>query len=171
MPNPTSATANRYQLFIEDYIIPRIGRIKLTKLTARDLQKLYKELTEHGRVRPDKQGSYSLSTTTVHSVHLMLHCAFERAVKERLIQRNPTADCIAPKIQRKEMNILKPEDISAYLAAAEQHNTLPMFYLELVSGLRKGELVALRWDDLDIERRTISVSKQYIRNPNVSTPI
>lgn len=41
-----------------------------------------------------------------------------------------------------------------------------MFYLELVSGLRKGELVALRWDDLDVRNRTISVSKQYIRNPN-----
>ena len=64
------------------------------------------------------------------------------------------------------MNILKPEDISAYLAAAEKHNALPMFYLELVSGLRKGELVALRWDDLDAKNRTISVSKQYIRNPN-----
>jgi len=96
----------------------------------------------------------------------MLRCALERAVKECLIQRNPTEDCIAPKILRKEMNILKPEDISAYLAAAERHDALPMFYLELVSGLRKGELVALRWDDLDMEHRTITVSKQYVRNSN-----
>lgn len=165
-PNIRTATADKYQLFIEEYVTPKVGHIKLTKLTARDLQKLYKELTEHGRVRPDKQGNYSLSTTTVRSVHLMLHCAFERAVKERLIQRNPTEDCIAPKVQRKEMSILKPEDISAYLTAADKHNALPMFYLELVSGLRKGKLVALRWDNLDAKNRTISVSKQYIRNPN-----
>jgi len=165
-PNIRTATANRYQLFIDDYITPWIGNIKLSKLTARDLQKLYKNLTENGRVRPDKQGSYSLSTTTVHSVHLMLHCALERAVKERLIQRNPTDDCVAPKVQRKEMNILRPEDLKAYLSAAEGRNALPMFYLELVSGLRKGELGALRWDDLDVENRTISVSKQYVRNPN-----
>jgi len=165
-PNIRTATANRYQLFIDEYITPRIGNIKLTKLTARNLQKLYKDLTDNGRVRPDKQGSYSLSTTTVHSVHLMLHCALERAVKERLIQRNPTADCVAPKVQKKEMNILRPEDLKAYLSAAEGRNALPMFYLELVSGLRKGELAALRWDDLDIENRTISVSKQYVRNPN-----
>lgn len=165
-PNIRTATADKYRLFIEEYVTPRIGHIKLAKLTARDLQKLYKELAEHGRVRPDKQGSYALSSTTVRSVHLMLHCAFERAVKERLIQCNPTEDCIAPKIQRKEMSILKPEDISAYLTAADKHGALPMFYLELVSGLRKGELVALRWDDLDAKGRTISVSKQYIRNPN-----
>ncbi len=48
------------------------------------------------------------------------------------------------------MSILKPEDISAYLTAADKHDALPMFYLELVSGLRKGKLVALRWDDKDV---------------------
>ena len=56
--------------------------------------------------------------------------------------------------------------MKAYLDAADQRGLLPMFYLELVSGLRKGELVALRWDNLDTQNRTISVSKQYIKNPN-----
>ena len=55
-----------------------------------------------------------------------------------------------------------------YLEAAKARDLLPMFYLELVSGLRKGELVALRWDDVDIQNRTISVSKQYVRNPDGS---
>lgn len=64
------------------------------------------------------------------------------------------------------MNILKPDDLGAYLQAAEKHNVLPMFYLELVSGLRKGELVALRWDDLDITHKSISVSRQLVHNPN-----
>ena len=96
----------------------------------------------------------------------MLHCAFERAVKERLIPRNPTDDCIAPKVRKFEMKILEPEHMKAYLDAADARGLLPMFYLELVSGLRKGELVALLWSDLDIKNRTISVSKQYIKNPN-----
>ena len=96
----------------------------------------------------------------------MLHSAFERAVKERLILRNPTDNCIAPKVQHKEMQILHPEDMRAYLDAAKSRDLLPMFYLELVSGLRKGELVALLWSDLDIANKTISVSKQYVKNPN-----
>ncbi len=165
-PNIRTATANRYELYINSYIVPYIGGIKLTKLASRDLQKLYKDLTTHGRVRPSKKGNEGLSSTTARSVHLMLHAAMDRAVKERLILRNPTEDCIAPKIRKVEMKILKAEDIGAYLAAAKKHNALPMFYLELVSGLRKGELVALRWDDLDVKNRTISVSKQYVRNPN-----
>ena len=102
----------------------------------------------------------------MRSVHLMLHCAFERAVKERLIPRNPTDDCIAPKVRKIEMKILAPEHIKGYLDAADQRGLLPMFYLELVSGLRKGELVALLWSDLDTQNKTISVSKQYIKNPN-----
>ena len=96
----------------------------------------------------------------------MLHSAFERAVKERLIPRNPTEDCIAPKIQKFEMQILQPEHIKEYLDAANARGLLPMSYLELVTGLRKGEIMALLWSDLDAKDKTISVSKQYVKNPN-----
>ena len=167
-PNVRTATANRYELIIETYTIPRIGNIKLKKLTTRHLQKLYKELLESGRIHVGKNQNRGLSTTTVHSVHLMLHCALERAVKERLIPRNPCEDCIVPKPRKPEMKIFTPEHMKAYLEAAAARGMLPMFYLELVSGLRKGELVALRWDDVDIQQRTISVNKQYVRNPDGS---
>ena len=167
-PNVRTATADRYELMIEAYTIPRIGNIKLPKLTTRHLQKLYKELLENGRIHIGRDQNKGLSTTTVHSVHLMLHCALERAVKERLIPRNPCEDCIVPKPRKLDMKILPPEHMKVYLDAANARGLLPMFYLELVSGLRKGELVALRWDDLDIQQRTISVSKQYVRNPDGS---
>ncbi len=139
----------------------------LTKLTSRNLQKLYKDLTERGRVQTRSgKGNPGLSSTTVRSVHLTLHCAFERAVKERLIPRNSTDDCIAPKVWKVEMKTLLPEHLKDYLYAASARNVLPMFYLELVSGLRKGELFALLWSDLDVENKTIFVSKQYVRNPS-----
>ena len=143
-PNIRISTANRYQLMVEQYTIPRIGSIKLTKLTAHDLQKLYKDLMENGRIaRKSGHGNPGLSSTTVRSLHLMLHSALERAVKERLILRNPTEDCIAPKVQKIEMQILPPEHIKDYLDAADRRGLLPMFYLELVTGLRKGEITAL----------------------------
>ena len=135
-PNVRVATADRYRLMIEQYTIPCIGSIKLTKLTAHDLQKLYKELMESGRTnRKSGHGSPGLSSTTVRNLHLMLHNALNRAVKERLILRNPTEDCIAPKVQKFEMQILQPEHIKTYLDAADKRGLLPMFYLEPVSGL------------------------------------
>ncbi|MDU6202201.1 MAG: site-specific integrase [Flavonifractor plautii] len=165
-PNVRPTTAASYCRSIELHVIPRIGNIKLNRLTSRELQKLYKDLLENGRLREvQKEKTPGLSNSTVRGIHMMLHNALDRAVKERLILRNPTEDCIIPKLEKKEMKILHPEDIKAYLAAAERRGVLPMFYLELVSGVRKGELVALLWDDLDMERRTISVSKQALSRP------
>ena len=85
---------------------------------------------------------------------------------ERLIPRNPTDDCIAPKVQKVEIKTLRPKHLKSYLEAADARGVLPMFYLELVSGLRKGELAALLWDDLNMQNRTISLSKQYLKTPS-----
>ena len=169
-PNIRPTTADSYHRGIESHVIPRIGEIKLKELTSRDIQKLYKDLQENGRLRKSKKQQSGLSNATVRGIHMMLHNALDRAVKERLILRNPTEDCIIPKIQKQEMKILHPEDMKAYLEAANKRGVLPMFYLELVTGIRKGELTALLWSDLDEERRTISVSKQAVgdRNRNVT---
>ena len=83
-----------------------------------------------------------------------------------VIYMNTFSKTIAPKVQKIEMQILPPEHIKDYLEAADRRGLLPMFYLELVTGLRKGEITALLWSDLDIQNKTISVSKQYVKNPN-----
>ena len=169
-PNIRPTTADSYHRGIESHVIPRIGEIKLKELTSRDIQKLYKDLQENGRLRKSKKQQSGLSNATVRGIHMMLHNALDRAVKERLILRNPTEDCIIPKIQKQEMKILHPEDMKVYLEAADKRGVLPMFYLELVTGIRKGELTALLWSDLDEGKRTISVSKQAVgdRNRNVT---
>lgn len=164
-PNIRPRTADYYHRNIESHVIPRIGEIKLTQLTSRDIQKMYKDLLENGRIREvQREKNPGLSNATVRGIHMMLHNALDRAVKERLILRNPTDDCIIPKLVKQEMKILPAEDIGAYLKAAEERGVLPMFYLELTTGLRKGELVALLWSDLDIENKTIDVTKQAGRN-------
>ena len=163
-PNVRPNTAEYYRRLIDCHVIPYIGHIKLNKLTTRDIQKLYNDLKDHGRVREvQKTKNPGLSNSYVRGLHMMLHNCLERARMERLIMRNPTEDCIIPKVEKKEMKILRQEDISAYLKAADARGVLPMFFLELTSGLRKGELVALLWSDLDVERKTLSVSKQAVR--------
>ena len=174
-PHLRFSTAEYYRRGIELHIVPRLGDIPLKKLTGRDLQWLYKDLQEHGRLREAQKGKQpGLSDSTIRGIHTMLHNALDRAVKERLIIRNPADDCVPPKIPKHEMKILPPEQIKSYLTAADQRGVLPMFYLELISGLRKGELVALQWSDLDIENKTISVSKQAGRNnagePDITRP-
>ena len=160
-PHIRPSTINYYHRNIEQHVVPAIGNIQLSKLTSRDLQKLYNDLQSSGRLRAaQKEKMPGLSNSTVRGIHMMLHNALDRAIKEKLILRNPTEDCIPPKIEKHEMQILRPEYIKAYLDAAEKRGLLPMFYLELVSGLRKGELTALQWSDLDEANCTVSVSKQ-----------
>ena len=166
-PNIRPNTAEYYRRFIDCHIIPSIGSVKLNKLTTRDIQKLYNDMKDHGRVREvQKEKNPGLSSSYIRGLHMMLHNCLDRARRERLIVRNPTEDCIVPKVEKKEMKILRQEDIRAYLQAADARGVLPMFFLELTSGLRKGELVALLWSDLDIERKTLSVSKQAVRDEN-----
>ena len=164
-PSIRPSTAGYYQRGIEQYTVPRIGGIKLNKLTSREIQKLYKDLLENGRTREQqRKRKPGLSGSTVRGVHTMLHSALDRAVKERLLIRNPADGCVVPKVQHQEMKTLRSEDLKAYLDAAERRGALAMFYLELVSGIRKGELVALRWEDLDTPNKTISVSKQATKD-------
>jgi integrase len=162
-PNIRETTQRSYKGIIEMHIIPYIGNIMLTKLTTRDIQKMYNDLRTNGNMRAEtKDKNPGLSSSYVRSVHMVLHNCLDRAVKERLLTSNPTENCIIPKLEKKEMKILQPEDMTAYLKEANKREVLPMFFLELCTGLRKGELVALLWEDLNMERKTIRVNKQAI---------
>ena len=162
-PHLRFSMAEYYRRGIELHITPRIRDIPLKKLTGRDLQWLYKDLQEHGRLREAQNGKQpGLSDSTIRGIHTMLHNALDRAVKERLIVRNPADDCVPPKIPKHEMKILPPEQIKSYLTAADQRGVLPMFYLELATGLRKGEIAALLWSDYDAQTQTTHVTKQHL---------
>lgn len=79
---------------------------------------------------------------------------------------NPAGSGVLRKKSHQEMKTLRSEDLKTFLDAAERQNVLAMLYLELVSGIRKGKLVAWQWADLDVEQRTISVNKQASRGCN-----
>ena len=155
-----------YTNYIENHIIPGIGSIPLDKLTTIQIQRFYNNLQKSGRVQrknfpPLKDAS--LSPRVVRGVHTLLHNCLEQAVAERLILTNPAQGCKLPQLEKKEMKILPQEKIGLYLAEAEKRGLLAAFYLELTTGLRRGELLALQWTDLDVENRTISVTKQVNR--------
>ena len=148
---------------IDHHVLPRLGDIPLNKLTSLDIQQFYKDLLESGRMREDtKAKKPGLSSTTVHGIHVMLKSALKRAVQERLIPFNPAEFCIPPKVTKPELQVIPSERYQSYLTAAEQRGVLPMFYLELATGLRKGEIAALLWSDFDAQTKTIHVTKQYL---------
>ncbi len=164
-PSVRESTVDYYRNYMEHHIIPNIGDIKLEKLTSLDIQKMYNKIKTSGRVpRYKNMTDFGLSNRVVRGVHMLLHQCLNQAMKERLILINPTGGCKIPPKEKAEMKVIPPEKVGAYLQAAEDRGILPMFYLELTSGLRRGELLALLWNDLDVEKKTISVTKQLAQN-------
>ena len=155
-----------YTNYIENHIIPGIGNISLDKLTTIQIQRFYNNLQKSGRVQrknfPELKDK-SLSPRVVRGVHTLLHNCLEQAVAERLILSNPAQGCKLPQLEKREMKILPQEKIGMYLAEAERRGLLAAFYLELTTGLRRGELLALQWTDLDVENKTLSITKQVNR--------
>ena len=142
-PNIREQTAYYYSNYIEKQIVPGIGSIKLDKLAALQIQRFYNKLKTSGRIQrydhielKDK----GLSNRFIRGVHSLLHAALDQAVRERLIQVNPSEGCKLPKIEKKEMKVLLPEQIGDYLWEAGKRGLLPAFYLELTSGLRRGRV-------------------------------
>ena len=159
-------TKSYYTNYIENHIIPGIGDVPLDKLTTIQIQRFYNNLQKSGRVQrknfPELKDK-SLSPRVVRGIHTLLNNCLEQAVAERLILANPAKGCRLPKLEKREMKILPEDKIGPYLAEAERRGLLAAFYLELTTGLRRGELLALLWTDLDVENMTISVSKQVNR--------
>lgn len=165
-PRLREKTKEYYLNYINNHIMPKIEKIPLDKLTTIQIQKFYNDLQKNGRVQryahielKDK----GLSTRVVRGVHTLLSNCLEQAVSERIILINPAKGCKLPKLEKREMKILPQEKIGPYLMEADKRGLLAAYYLELTTGLRRGELLALLWSDLDVEAKTISVTKQVNR--------
>ena len=158
------STAKAYQSFIKNHIIPNIGGSTLSGLEPIDIQRMYNSIKTEGRVQSNKRkpgnAEQGLSSGLVRSVHSLLLQCLEQAVRNRLIPYNPVTSCKPPPKEKSEMRIIPSDKIGAYLKAAEECGFLPMFFLELSSGLRRGELLALLWSDLNVTDNTISITKQ-----------
>ena len=165
-PRLREKTKHYYLNYIDNHIIPELGNTPLEKLTTIQIQKFYNDLQKSGRIQRYthiKLKDKGLSTRVVRGIHTLLNNCLEQAVAERLLLTNPAKGCRLPKLEKREIKILPEDKIGPYLAEAERRGLLAAFYLELTTGLRRGELLALLWTDLDVENMTISVSKQVNR--------
>lgn len=154
-----------YRGYIQNHIKPYIGDIPLEKLTSLELQKLYRTLLTKGRVdRPESKGQpKGLSPKTVRNINQMISSAMDIAVNQKIIATNPTATCALPKQERKEMKTISSDDLKAFLDEARRSGVYEMYYIVLATGLSRGELLGLKWDDVDFQNATIRIKRKVAR--------
>jgi integrase len=159
-----ATTYERYEQIVRLHIKPARGRLKLKAVTPAHVRGLYREKLQAG-----------VSPRTVRYVHVTLHKALKQAVMDQLIPRNATEAVKPPQLFKEEIRPLTPEQAKALLeTAGEAGDRLEALYVLAVhTGLRQGELLGLKWDDVDLAegtlqvRRTLSMTKA---GPVLSTP-
>ena len=154
-----------YRGYIDNHIKPNIGNIPLEKLTTMDLQKFYRKLLIKGRVDriESKDQPKGLSAKTVRNINQVISSAMDLAVAQKIILTNPTDACELPKVEHQEMQTIPAEQLQAFLLEARASGVYEMYYIELATGLRRGELLGLKWADIDWKNGVIKVRRQIAR--------
>jgi integrase len=142
-----NTTYERYEQIARKHIVPALGNVKLKDVTPTHVRTLYKDKLQ------------SLSPRSVQYIHVTLHKALRQAVNDGLISRNATEAVKPPQVGREEINPLTPEQAKELLEAARGDRLEALYVLAIHTGLRQGELLGLKWDDVDLEAGTLQVRR------------
>ena len=159
------STYKTSQGFLKNHIKPQIGSIPLADLTSLGLQRFYKHLLDGGRVDriEAKKKPKGLAPKTVRNIHQMIGSAYNLAIEQKLVTRNPAQGCALPKVEHKEMKTLTADQLSAFFREARDSGVFALYYIDLTTGLRRGELLGLKWLDIDLEKGDLRVQRQIGR--------
>ncbi|MAG14933.1 MAG: site-specific integrase [Dehalococcoidales bacterium] len=147
-PNLAPRTAEGYEHIMRRHLIPALGSMTLAHVKPEHLQRYYSEKL-----------TGNLSAQTVRHHHTALHKALQTAVEWGLLNRN-VADAVSPpRVQRPEMQTWSEEDIARFIEAAKDSSYYALFYTALFTGMRRSELLALRWQDVDLMLSQVYVSR------------
>ena len=154
------STFASYKRYSDSYIKPRLGHRKLTQITSREIQEMYNSLKHEGRINSNEEMGTELANSTVRSIHMLLHEALDGAVREGLIPRNPTDGTTIPRLQKTEKTVLLESQIERFMKTIENDEVWhDLFFMELMTGLRRGEICGLKWNDIDEKNRILHVRK------------
>jgi integrase len=151
-PSVQPNTSKQYSWVVHQYIIPDLGTVRLKDLRPDHIQSFYSAKLEAGT-----------GERTVHMIHSVLHRSLAQAFKWGLITRNPASVVDKPRVKRREMQILDVDQVRALLNAAQGDRLEALYYMAVTTGLRQGELLGLRWSDLDWESGRLQVQRQLLR--------
>ncbi|MDD5924056.1 MAG: site-specific integrase [Clostridia bacterium] len=148
-----------YEGYVYNHINPTLGNRPIQQITPVMVQNFYNQKFECGRV----DGSSGLSPKTIRNLHNMFHQALEQAKINGIIRNNPTDGAVIPKQEKKEMRVLSVSEQMALMNVIPLHRLGFAIMLDLATGLRIGELCALKWSDVNFKKHTIKISRTLQR--------
>lgn len=154
------STLKSYRCYIEYYIKPQLGDKQISLISQQDIQRMYRRLKTEGRIHEHPEMNHQLSDSMVRHIHSTVHAALKDAVQAHVIPRNPTEGTTAPKPNYKPKRILTRAELDDFLTVVEQDEVWRDFFqTELMTGLRRGEICGLQWNDFDEDTGTLKVCR------------
>lgn len=154
-PNLSPRTAEGYEAIVASHIIPALGQVELTRIKPQHIQHYLAEKLSSGR----QDGLGGLSPRTVRHHGICLHTALQHALKLGMIARNPVDAIELPKTRHQEIRTMNETDIHIFLEMARSTQYYSLFYTALFTGMRRSELLALKWYDIDLLLCQLSVTR------------
>jgi integrase len=154
-PKTSGKTYERYAEIVDAHLVPTLGHHRLAKLQPLHIQTLYTNALKSGR----RDGKGGLSPRTVLHIHRVLHQALGQAVRWQLLVRNPTTAVEPPRPQNREMKVLSEANTARLLSLSEGTDIRIPVLLAVTAGMRRGEILALKWSDLDLQAGMVAVTK------------
>jgi integrase len=151
-PTLRPSSVRRYTDLLRKHICPGIGQIRLQKLSPFDLQRLYADRL-----------AYGLSATSVHHLHVMVYRVLKQAYRWGMVARNVAELVDAPRRTFPEVTTWSLAQVSTFFAVSDEHDLAALWRLALLTGMRRGELLGLMWEDLDLERGMLAVRRTLSR--------
>lgn len=161
-----------YEMIIKNQIKPYLGERPLSTLTTNEIQKFYNIIKKQGRVHSDRTHGKELADSMVRKIHMLLHEALDMAVQQRLLIHNPTNGTVIPKNNYPAKQILNDEQLDRFIDVIKSDEKwYDFFYTEITTGLRKGEICGLRWEDFDEQSGKLKIRRSVGRIKNGILPI
>lgn len=146
-------TLASYELHVNKHLVPALGGLALVAATAPRLNAFYADLLSAGR----RDGRGGLAPKTVRNIHGTLHKALEDAIRWGLLARNPAAHADPPKAPVAEMTVWSPDQVKVFLDSVRGDRLFAAWMLAATTGMRRGEVLGLRWSDVDLAAARVSV--------------
>jgi len=145
-------TVTQYRQIVGQHILPLMGKMRLQEIQPSHIKQLYLTKREEGR-----------GPRTVQLIHTVLHCVLKQAVREGILGRNPVDAVERPRVEQTEFQILTEKQARQLVIASMSSRYGTLIYLALMTGMREGELLGLKWSDLDWEKGLLLVQRQLQR--------
>jgi integrase len=160
------STYETYKMLINAYIVPGLGSLRLEDLDTYEIESFIVDLCTHGRIKAGSKSGTKLKPKTVRNIVSVLQKSLQDAVKWKMITHNPAKLAEKPQVTKQDIDFMSPQNLMKYVRSLQDNRYRAALQLVALTGMRRGELLGLSWEDVNFELGTVKIKVGRIRAGN-----